>query len=134
MKTPGISILVVEDEAMTAMFMETMLKRKGYNVMKLVSSGEEAVIFAREFIPDIVIMDIRLAGKMDGIEAVAKIKSESDKSIQCIFTTGYSDPELKDEAMKLNPLAFLIKPINLNELLSLIEALKSEHEKSKEVL
>lgn len=127
MNIPEISVLIVEDEAMTALFLETMLKRRGCNVLKRVSSGEEAVACAREFIPDIVLMDIRLAGEMDGIEAVRIIKSECENSIQYIFTTGYLDSELKDEAMKLSPLAFLIKPIDINELLYLIEKFYSEH-------
>ena len=103
---PGISVLIVEDEAMTAMFMKTMLQRKGFNVLKCISSGEEAVDYALEFSPDIVIMDIRLAGKMDGIEVVTKIKARCVKDMKFIFTTGYSDTELKEQAMGLDPLGF----------------------------
>ena len=118
----GISILIVEDEAITAMFMETMLIRKGYRVIRCVSSGEDAVYYATKFRPDLVIMDIRLAGKMDGIETVSRIKAESSIAIQYIFITGYSDVELKNQAMILEPLDFLIKPINLTEMVRIIES------------
>lgn len=118
----GISILIVEDEAITAMFMETMLIRRGYRVIRCVSSGEDAFYYAIKFKPDLIIMDIRLAGKMDGIETVSKIKTESSGKIQYIFITGYSDIELKDRAMVLAPLDFLIKPINLPEMVRIIES------------
>lgn len=118
----GISILIVEDEAMTALFMETMLKKNGYNVLKRVPSGEEGADFAIKFSPDIVIMDIRLAGELNGIEAAEKIRRESAATIQFIFTTGYSDLELRDETDKMEPLGFFTKPVNMKELVKVIEA------------
>jgi len=120
LKTQAISVLIVEDEAMTAMFMETMLRRKGFNVLKCVSSGEEAVNISLELNPDFVLMDIRLAGKMDGIEAVTKIKAVSMAATKFIFTTGYSDLELKEKMMELEPEGVFIKPVNVPELVNLI--------------
>lgn len=117
-----ISILIVEDEALTAMFMEKMLRRKGFNILKCISSGEDALVFALIYEPDIVIMDIRLAGNMDGIELASRIRTGIKKNIQFIFSTGYSDPELKDKAMILEPLAFLIKPVDLKILDVLIKS------------
>jgi FixJ family two-component response regulator len=67
-------------------------------------------------------MDIRLAGKMDGIESASKILSETDSAVQVIFTTGYTDVELKDRALLLNPLGFFIKPVNMPELIKTIES------------
>lgn len=121
MSVTAISILVVEDEAMTAMYMETFLRRKGYEVLKRVSTGEDAVDSALALKPDLVLMDIRLAGDLDGIETAAKIISEIDSVMQFIFTTGYSDVELKEKAMMLNPLGFFIKPVNMPELIKTIE-------------
>lgn len=118
---PSISILIVEDEVVTAMYIETMLKRKGYDILKCVASGEEAVDFAVKFKPDIVIMDIRLAGKMDGIEAAERIKAESASPTGLIFASGYSDQDLMDRAMGLDPISFLMKPINFTQLVNLIE-------------
>lgn len=133
MNTPAISVLIVEDEAITAMFMETKLRSSGFNVLKCVSSGEEALDYALRLKPDIVLMDIRLAGRMDGIEAVSKIKAESVKEIQFIFTSGYSDNELKEQAIKLNPLGFFVKPVNVPELVNNIKLFFSEKNKFAQV-
>lgn len=133
MNTPAISVLIVEDEAITAMFMQTKLRSSGFNVLKRVSSGEEAVDYALQLKPDLVLMDIRLAGRMDGIEAVSKIKAESVKDIQFIFTSGYSDIELKEKAIKLNPLSFFVKPVNVPELVNIIKLFFSEKNKLAQV-
>lgn len=118
----NISILIVEDEAVTAMFMETMLKKRGYKILKCVSSGEEAVLASLELKPDIVLMDIRLAGKMDGIEAAWGIKTGMNGSLGIVFVTGYSDQELKEKAFLLSPLAFFVKPVDMSELVRVIES------------
>lgn len=119
----GISLLIAEDEAMTAIFMRTMLSRSGLNVLKCVPSGEEAVDCVLNLSPDVVIMDIRLAGDMNGIEAVKNIRDKSQPGPVFIFTTGYSDGELMEQAMELEPLAFLVKPVNMTELISHIKGL-----------
>ncbi len=118
----GISILIVEDEAMTAMYLGAMLRRKGYNVLKCISTGEEAVEYVISKRPDLVLMDIRLAGDMDGIEAMIKIVENTSSSVQFIFTTGYSDLEYRERALELNPAGFLVKPINTAELIVIIES------------
>lgn len=120
MTASEISILIVEDEAMTAMYMEAFLRRKGYKVLKRIATGEEAVVLSLQLKPDLILMDIRLAGKMDGIEAASQIKSEALSEIRFIFTTGYSDAEFKENAMSLDPLAFFIKPVNMTELIKKI--------------
>jgi CheY-like chemotaxis protein len=130
---PVISVLIVEDEAITAMFMESKLRNRGFNVLKRVLSGEEAVEYALKLKPDLVLMDIRLAGKMDGIEAVTKIKAGSAKDMQFIFTTGYSDIEFKEQAIKLNPVGFFVKPVNVPELVNVIQLFFSGQNKSAKV-
>lgn len=118
----AISILIVEDEVLTAMFMEKLLKRKGYNVLKRLSTGEEAVEFAVINKPDLVLMDIRLAGKIDGIEAISRIVAGTSATIRFIFSSGYSDPDLIGRAMKLKPLGFLPKPVDIDDLYSIISS------------
>ncbi len=117
-----LSVLVVEDEAMTAMYMKIMLSRHGYDVLKCISTGEAAVDFAIMVKPDLVLMDIRLAGKMDGIEAALLILADTAGEMQFVFTTGYSDPDIKEKAMKLKPLGFFTKPVNLEELIKLVDS------------
>ncbi len=116
----SISILVVEDEAMTAMMMQMMLEHAGYRVLKSVASGEDAVKYALALKPELILMDIRLAGKMNGIEAVTEIKKTAD--IPVIFLSGYSDDTIKAEAGSLNPLAYIVKPVKASELFQIIES------------
>ncbi len=116
-----IKILLVEDEFITSKLMKKQLENQGYEVTQSVSTGENAVISARQNPPDIILMDIRLAGEMDGIETATVIKSESDIPV-IIFVTGYGDTEIKERAKKINPLEYLIKPIDINKLKLIIDS------------
>ena len=69
-------ILVAEDEVIAALGMKDMLEMWGYGPVKIAGSGEEAVQLADEFDPDLLLMDVRLSGEMDGVEAARKILSE----------------------------------------------------------
>ena len=111
-------VVVVEDEAITVMLMKTSLRRMGMTVVDTCATGEEAVRVVLETATDIVLMDINLAGKIDGIEAARRIGEES--SIPIIFITGYSDPEHHDRARELNPAGYLVKPVVFPELERLI--------------
>jgi len=117
-----VSIIIVEDEAVTAMFMEVKLRRMGYNVLRCISTGEEAIGYAAEHRPDLILMDIRLAGKMDGIEAAERIKAGAESPVRFIFTTGYSGTDCRERAFRLDPAGFLVKPVNIAELVSIIES------------
>ena len=84
------------------------------------SSSEQAIQFAQEKKPDATLMDIRLLGTIDGIEAARRIGLFLPVPI--IFTTtGYSDPDLKEHAMALNPIAYLIKPIDARQINTILE-------------
>jgi CheY-like chemotaxis protein len=106
----GKRILIVEDEVISAMALERMLADIGYIIVGTVVTGEDAVEWTKRERPDIVAMDIRLAGKMDGIAAASKIMAESGTPI--VFMTGYDDKETKDRALKLKPLGFMTKPVD----------------------
>ena len=114
-----VNILLVEDEVITAMLMQSQLISLGYTVAEHVTTGENAVASAKENPPDIILMDIALAGEIDGIDAAAAIKSVSD--IPVIFITGYEDQQYKERAEKIKPLEYLIKPLNMNKLKSIID-------------
>ena len=109
-----IKILLVEDEAITAMLIQIQLQKCGYRHIRNITTGEQAIIHVKENPPHICLMDIRLAGKMDGIEAASIIRSLSD--IPVIFITGYEDPVIRERAEMLVPLGFLIKPLAINDL------------------
>jgi len=103
----GSKILVVEDERITAEDIKGGLENAGYNVAALVSSGEDAVEKARELKPDLVLMDIKLKGKMDGIEAAEKIKVLYD--IPVIYLTAYSDEYTVQRAKITEPSGYILK-------------------------
>jgi two-component system, response regulator PdtaR len=109
-----LKILIVEDEVISAMYLEMMLKRKNYNVLKPVGTGENAVKAARKHNPDVIIMDIRLAGEMDGIEAAREIRSFSSPFI--IFMTGYQIDGLKEQLEFFSASVFLMKPVDFQQI------------------
>ena len=117
--TANKHILVVEDEAVTAMDMQRRLKHLGYNVPVVVSSGEEAIKNIKENHPDLVLMDINLNNEMDGIDAASKIHSFSD--IPVIYMTAYSDDKTLERAKITEPFGYLIKPFKDREVNITIE-------------
>ncbi len=116
-----IKILIVEDEVITARFMQIRLGSLGYDVCKPVAKGEEAIVSAEKEKPDLILMDILLAGEIDGIDAAEKILSFCE--IPIIFITGYQDEVYMKRAGKLNPAAYLIKPIDIYDIESVIKSL-----------
>ncbi|MBN2545074.1 MAG: response regulator [Spirochaetes bacterium] len=102
-------ILIVEDEVIISLSIQLKLSSMGYQVIKSVRSGEEAVETISKSKPNIIIMDIILEGKMDGIEAAKVINQKYH--IPVIFMTGNSDPLTISRAKKIKPAGILIKPI-----------------------
>jgi CheY-like chemotaxis protein len=112
-------ILIVEDEVIAAMAVEDMIEKMDYQVCASVSFGEEAVKFAFAERPDLVLMDIHIHGQIDGIEAAARIR---EMNIPIIFTTAYFDAKMKKKAAALKPVAYLIKPMDHDQLKSIIDS------------
>jgi len=127
-------ILIVEDEVIIAMALEDSLRDFGYKIAGRATNGADAIRLAIENEPDLALVDIRLNGEMDGIEAANRICRRLD--IPVIFLTAYSDDRTLSRAIKTNPFGYLIKPIRPRELYTSIEtaiykhrALKAEAEK-----
>ncbi len=118
-KKKNLRILLVEDEVITAMQMKAELQRQGFTILKFVTTGEEAVEYASREKPGLLLMDINLAGKMDGIEAALRIREQYPVSI--IFLTGYDDSGLKLRAETVQPLRYLIKPVRTAIIAGIIE-------------
>jgi CheY-like chemotaxis protein len=116
-------IFLVEDEAITAHFMKSQLRNIGFEIQRTFSCGEDVIVAVQNEEPDLLLMDINLNGNIDGIEAVKKI---NNKNIPVIFITGYLNAEVRDRALELSPVAYLIKPVNINELKDSIEAALEE--------
>ena len=119
-----LKFLVVEDEATSALIMKLFFDSMGYDIGEVAATGEEAVLRGIKEKPDIVFMDIQLAGKIDGIEAAEEIISQS-KNTSIVFVTAYSDEETVARAKKLNPVDYILKPFNLNDLKKIIDSVVS---------
>ena len=130
-------ILVVEDERITAEDIKDGLKSLGYEVPGVVHSGEDAVRKAGELRPDLVLMDIKLEGKMDGIEAAGEIKKHFD--IPVIYLTAYSDENTLERARMTEPSGYVLKepsgfvhkPFKESELHTIIELTLYRHKMEK---
>lgn len=107
-------ILVVEDEVIVADDIRRSLQNLGYDVTSIASSGEIAIKKVEENTPDLVLMDIMLQGKMDGIEAASQIKSRFD--IPVVYLTAYSDEKIMERAKITEPFGYLIKPFRDREV------------------
>ncbi|MEZ4241705.1 MAG: response regulator [Myxococcota bacterium] len=119
------NILVVEDEGITAWDIEQSLVELGFGVCGIVGTAEDAVIKARASSPDLVLMDIRLQRKGDGIEAALQIRRELDLPI--VYLTSHNDRETLDRAKQTEPLAYLLKPFRRGELQSVLEMALHRH-------
>jgi CheY-like chemotaxis protein len=112
-------LLIVEDEALTGMVLKMELKKAGFDILGVVTNGNSALEKVSLEKPDCILMDIRIAGNMDGIETASKIKSIMDVNI--IFMTGYAEESLRQRALATKPIDFLIKPIQSNEIVKLLD-------------
>ncbi len=112
-------ILVVEDESLVAEDIRQCLLHFGYGVCGVESSGENALEKVRALRPDLVLMDIILQGKLDGIETAKKIKE--DFNIPIIYLTAHADLTTLDKAKLTEPFGYIIKPFRQEELQSNIE-------------
>ncbi len=114
-------VLIVEDETLTAMAMEAYVEEKGHRVVGLSATGEDAVRRAREEMPDLVLMDFRLAGKMDGMEAARLIEAERPTAVAII--SGYEERIVLEGRGGYAPAAYLSKPIDFADIDVLLLAL-----------
>ena len=111
--------MVVEDEITTALELEELLVSHGYSLTGTASAGKEAVSMAKRLKPDLILMDIKLSGNMDGIDAAKAIKAIA--GLPLIFLTGHSDEDLLARAKEADPLGYILKPLNERQIISAIE-------------
>jgi PAS domain S-box-containing protein/putative nucleotidyltransferase with HDIG domain len=117
--------MVVEDEAVVALDIRHRLKNLRYDVAAVTETGEEAVNLAGDVKPDIVLMDIMLAGDMDGIEAAGVIHEKYD--IPVVYLTAYTDEETLSRAKITEPFGYIIKPFEDREITTTIEMAHYKH-------
>ncbi|MBV8883187.1 MAG: response regulator [Chroococcidiopsidaceae cyanobacterium CP_BM_RX_35] len=124
-------ILVVEDEIIVAKDIQNRLIRLGYTVVGSVNNGEEAIRQAEIFHPDLVLMDIKLKGEMDGVEAAKVIYTHFN--IPVIYLTANADKTTLERAKKTEPFGYIIKPFKERELSITIEITLSKHQLEKKL-
>jgi PAS domain S-box-containing protein len=122
-------ILIVEDEAIVAESLHDQLEMLGYSVFGMASSGERALELLEDGLPDLVMMDIMLAGEMDGIATAQEIFHRY--RLPVIYLTAYSDPETLKRAKVTEPFGYLVKPYKERELHSALEISLYKHRMEK---
>ena len=131
-------ILIVEDEAIICAELKSTLRSLGHDVVASANSGEEAIEKADIHRPDLVLMDIKLEGKIDGIEAAQIIQFKF--GIPIIFLTAYADNKTVAKAKLTMPIRYLLKPVQEQELkiavemASYIASVESEKRKAEQTL
>jgi len=124
-------IMIVEDERIVARDIQHGLENQGFSVSTIVSSGEEAVNRAEEYNPDIILMDIRLKGPMDGIEAANQIRQRAD--IPVIYLTAFANNETLARAKITEPFGYIIKPFSEKELFTTVAMALYKHKMEKKL-
>ncbi len=124
-------ILIVEDERVVAEQLQQSLASHGYEIVGIVSTGEEAIDQGKQILPDLVVMDIMLPGGIDGISAAQQLQS---LGVPVVYLTAYSDRHLLDRAQHTEPVAYVTKPAKTGELAAVIKLalFKREQEQKRD--
>jgi DNA-binding NarL/FixJ family response regulator len=115
---PSARILVVEDDFLVAAEIEIALSDAGFDVAGVAASADEAVELAQLQRPALVVMDVRLAGQRDGIDAAVEIFRQL--GIRCIFATAHYDQHSLERAKPAMPLGWLQKPYSMDSLVNAV--------------
>jgi CheY-like chemotaxis protein len=111
-------VLIVEDERLIALDLQRRLTQLGYTVVGNVAAGAQAITAALQLRPDLILMDIRLQGEMDGIDAALQI--QTDRSVPIIYLTAYVDESTMQRAQATSPWGFLRKPFHVRDLQAIL--------------
>jgi len=118
--------LIVEDEALIAWSLKERIEQFGYRVTDIVDTGEKVLENVKRTCPDLILMDINLKGKQDGIETAYLIQKQSD--VPVIFLTSYSNKATIDKALKCSPYGYIVKTIDDNNLHITIDFILNKHQ------
>ena len=113
-------VFIVEDDIITAAALRNELQGLGYSTCSFAISGEKAIETAQQERPDVVLMDIKLCGEMDGFEAAREIRSRF--GIPIIYMTGYPKSVFEGKAEINGPYKYLSKPVDINDVRDAIES------------
>ncbi len=124
-------VMVVEDEGIVALDIRRNLQDLGYEVAGVASSGEQAIEKVAEELPNLVLMDIRLQGKLDGIDAAGQIRARFD--IPIVYLTAHADEATLQRAKLTEPFGYLLKPFEERELQTTIELALYRHKMERKL-
>jgi two-component system, response regulator PdtaR len=119
--TKQYRVLIAEDEAIIAEDLRLLLRDSGYEVVGVVSSGQETIEKVAELLPDLVIMDVRLQGHLDGVETAKTIRARHEVPI--LYLTAFADETLVARAGITEPCSIAFKPFLEEDLLKLVREL-----------
>jgi two-component system, response regulator PdtaR len=111
----NLEVLIVEDELILSLTIERMIERMGHQVIGKAVSGEEAIRKADSLSPDLILMDIRLRGKLDGIDAMNQIRQQNS-DVLVIYITGNTDQAYRRKMEKTGFLGVIPKPVQSHDL------------------
>jgi len=123
---PKANILIVEDEAVVAADLAGKLERAGYRSVGIACDGEDAVETAKALVPDLVLMDIRLAGPIDGIKTAERI--QAFRNIPIVYLTAHSDMATLRRAAATEPFGYILKPFEERDVTTQIEIALFKHQ------
>jgi PAS domain S-box-containing protein len=127
----GTKVLVVEDERLVALDIQHMLMHLGYEVLASAASADEAIACASTSCPDVVLMDIRIKGARDGIEAASLLRERFDVPI--VYLTAHADRATIERAKQTAPYGYLTKPFTEAALTSAIEIATFKHQMDRKL-
>ncbi|MBF0398776.1 MAG: response regulator, partial [Desulfobacterales bacterium] len=128
---PNEKIMVIEDSDAIVMQIEAFLSIYNYSICSVVDSGEKAIKMINLLKPDIILMDITLAGEIDGIETAGIIRSNYD--IPIIFLTSHTEDDFIDRAKNVSPYGYILKPFTNHDLRSAIEIALHKYKLDKKI-
>ena len=121
----SLSVLIVEDNWLVSLELEAALIDAGHRVTAIAVSADEAVDACETLRPDLILMDIRLLGERDGIDAAIEARRRFD--IPALFLSAHDDPHFRDRAADARPLGWLSKPITPDRVIVCLETLFAAH-------
>ncbi|MEH1838449.1 MAG: ATP-binding protein [Nostoc sp.] len=124
-----VRILVVEDEYILAINLQETLESLGYTVLDIADTAQGAIAKASELSPNLILMDIRLRGEMDGIQAAEQIWD--NLQIPAIYVTGHSDKSTVERATLTSPFGYILKPIKEQELYVAIQTALNRYDREQ---
>ena len=125
-------IVIVEDEHITAEDLAEILKGLGYEVSAVVSSGADAIREVETNPPDLVLMDIRIKGDMDGAETARILRERFD--VPVVYLTAHADRDILERAKHSRPMGYIVKPFHESELHASVEIALSKHRQDRQAL